>query len=566
MRTVTLCLVCFFMADCSSTGGLVNGASKEATQSAALPLSPSGQQELRTIVNSGRLAELRWQDFSNFGKTVEEFYALGNYQLAWTRGGKPTSQASELIVILEEAAEKALDSKDYDGERWAGRLSALNAAAGQNESELAKTDIALTVSAMRYVSDLHLGRVDPKTLHSDFDPERHKYDLAQFLRQRVMTASNVKEALQVVEPPFPGYKRTIGALHQYLQLANEEVPDPLPAVTKPIEPGQNYQAVAKLATRLQFLGDLPATNVARDSQTYAGDIVDAVKRFQQRHGLEADGKLGPQTIEELNRPMSFRLRQLQLSLERWRWLPDNFDQPPVLVNIPEFRLRAYDKEGNRVLSMRVVVGRAMRTETPVMEEDMKYVVFWPYWNVPPSILRGEIVPKISKDPGYLEKNNYEVASYSGEVVTDGLVSEETLAQLRAGKLMVRQKPGPKNALGLIKFIFPNTNNIYLHSTPSTGLFATSRRDFSHGCIRVEDPATLAEWVLRNNPGWTRAKIDAAFKDEKQQQVNLTKEIPVLILYGTAVVPENGTPEFFRDIYGFDKNLEKLIAEAYAGRN
>jgi murein L,D-transpeptidase YcbB/YkuD len=345
------------------------------------------------------------------------------------------------------------------------------------------------------------------------------------------------------------------------------VPDPLPTVKKPIEPGENYEALAKLAARLKFLGDLPATaNVVQDSQTYGGEVVDAVKRFQQRHGLEAAGKLGPQTIEELNRSMSFRVRQLQLSLERWRWLPDNFDQPPVVVNIPEFLLRAYDKQGNSTLSMHVVVGRAMRTETPVLEENMKYIVFWPYWNVPPSILRGEIVPKIAKDPAYLQKSNYEVATYSGKVVTDGLVSEDILAQLRAGKLMVRQKPGPKNALGLIKFIFPNSNNVYLHSTPSTGLFAMSRRDFSHGCIRVEDPAALAEWVLRNNPGWTRAKIDAAFKAEKEQQVNLTKEIPVLIVYGTAVVTENGAPEFFQDIYGFDKKLEKLIVAAYAGRN
>jgi murein L,D-transpeptidase YcbB/YkuD len=205
----------------------------------------------------------------------------------------------------------------------------------------------------------------------------------------------------------------------------------------------------------------------------------------------------------------------------------------------------------------------MRTETPVLEEGMKYVVFWPHWNVPPSILRGEIVPKIEKDPQYLHKNNYEVATDSGQVVTDGVVSKDILAQLRAGQLMVRQKPGPKNALGLIKFIFPNSNNVYLHSTPSAGLFAKSRRDFSHGCIRVEDPAALAEWVLRNNPGWTRAKIDAAFKSEKEQQVNLTNEIPVLIVYGTAVVPEKGTPEFFQDIYGFDKRLEKLIAEVYA---
>ena len=263
--------------------------------------------------------------------------------------------------------------------------------------------------------------------------------------------------------------------------------------------------------------------------------------------------------------MSFRVRQLQLTLERWRWLPHEFEEPPIIVNIPEFLLRAVDKEGNPTLRIRVVVGRAMRTETPVLEEDMKYVVFWPYWNVPPSILRNEIVPKIAKDPAYLEKNAFEVATYSGQVVTDGVVGAETLAQLRAGKLMVRQKPGPKNALGLIKFIFPNDNNVYLHSTPSTSLFAQSRRDFSHGCIRVEDPAALAEWVLRNNPGWTRERIDAAFKAQKEQQVNLTTVIPVLIVYGTAVVPEDGRAKFLEDIYGLDTKLEKLIAEAYAAK-
>jgi L,D-transpeptidase YcbB len=562
MRTAALCLVCLFTAAVFTGGAQVSGASSNAKQSTAGSLSPQGQQELRTIVDSGRLADLHRQNFSDYQKLVKEFYDDGNYQLEWTRGGKPTPQAIEMIGILQDAAEKGLDSRDYDGERWAGRINALGSAAGGAESALVKMDAALTVSTMRYISDLHLGRVAPKTLHPDFDPERHKYDLAQFVRQRVIPASSVKTALQVVEPPFPGYRRTVAALHTYLQLAKEEVPDPLPAVKKPIVPGQSYEALAKLAARLKFLKDLPdGASVAQDSNIYQGTIVEAVKRFQQRHGLASEGKLGPQTIEELNRPMSFRVRQLQLSLERWRWLPDNFDTPPVVVNIPEFLLRAYDDQGNPTLSMPVVVGRAMRTETPVLEEDMKYVVFWPYWNVPPSILRGELVPKIQKDPEYLQKNNYEVATYSGQVVTDGVVSADVLAQLRAGKLMVRQKPGPKNALGLIKFIFPNSNNVYLHSTPSVGVFSESRRDFSHGCIRVQNPPALAKWVLRNNPGWTPDKIDAAFKAGKDQQVNLTKTIPVLIVYATAVAPEGGTADFFADIYGFDKKLEKSIADA-----
>jgi L,D-transpeptidase YcbB len=512
------------------------------------------------------MADLQWQDFSDYEKWVKEFYEAGSYELAWTHAGKPTPQALELIAILNDAGEKGLESKDYDGDRWAGRIKSLDGSAARGDTALVQFDVPLTVSAMRYISDLHLGRVDPKTLHKDFDPQRHKYDLAEFLRQRVMTTRNVKDALSEIEPPFPGYQRTIAALHKYLQLQKDEVPDPLPVVKKPIERGQNYEAAGKLAARLRFLGDLSASaNLPGDSQIYQGETVDAVKRFQRRHGLEAEGKLGPQTIEELNRPMNFRVQQLRLTLERWRWLPHEFDQPPVVVNIPEFLLRAYDKQGNPALKMPVVVGRAMRTETPVMEQDMKYVVFWPYWNVPPSILRNEIVPKIAKDPAYLQKNGYEVATYSGQVVTDGMVGEEVLAQLRAGKLMVRQRPGPKNALGLIKFIFPNSNNVYLHSTPSQSLFAKSRRDFSHGCIRVEDPAALAEWVLRNNPGWTRATIDAAFKAQKEQQVNLVKSIPVLIAYGTAVVPENDTTYFFQDIYGFDKSLEKQIAVVYAAR-
>jgi L,D-transpeptidase YcbB len=233
------------------------------------------------------------------------------------------------------------------------------------------------------------------------------------------------------------------------------------------------------------------------------------------------------------------------------------------VNIPEFVLRAYDAPGKPAVMMRVVVGRAIRTQTPLLEEDMKYVVFWPYWNVPPSILRGEIIPKIVKDPAYLQKNNYEVASYSGQVVTDGVVSDDVLAQLRAGKLMVRQKPGPKNALGLIKFIFPNDQNIYLHSTPAQGLFSETRRDFSHGCIRVENPQALAEWVLRNNPGWTPERIAAAFKAQKEQQVNLTNQIPVFLVYGTAIVKEDGEAFFFSDIYGYDKALKKAFDAAYA---
>jgi L,D-transpeptidase YcbB len=530
-------------------------------------LSPPGEQELRAIVASGRLPELQWPNFSAHSQDVKEFYEEGGYKLGWSQGAKPTAQALELIEILQHAEQKGLDSKDYDGDRWPDRLKTLQSTTAASESLLVKFDVALTVSATRYLSDLHLGKVDPEALHKDFDPEREKHNPGAYLWQDVIAASNVKDALAPVECQYPGYKREEAALQKYLAMAKEEVSDPLPQVQKPIQQGQNYEGSAKLVKRLQFLGDVPLSVIVPEgSQLYSKAEADGVKRFQTRHGLEAEGKLGPQTIVELNRPMSFRVNQLRFSLERWRWLPDNFKEPPIMVNIPEFLLRTMNPTGEYHLTMRVVVGRAMRTETPVLEEDMKYVVFWPYWNVPSSILRSEFLPKIAKDPAYLQKHEYEVASYAGQVVTDGVVSPDVLAQLRAGKLMVRQRPGPNNALGLIKFIFPNDKNIYLHSTPAQSLFGKTRRDFSHGCIRVVDPAALAEWVLRNNPGWTRERIDAALKAQKEQQVNLTRTIPVLILYSTAVAEEDGQVYFFNDIYGHDTALAKLYDKSYASRN
>lgn len=537
-----------------------------AAQDTPQTLSAEGAAELSAILASGRLADLQWPNFSDRLEGVQGLYTAGDNRLGWIRNGKPTPQALELIGLLENADQKGLDAQDYDGPRWPARLDGLSKSPG--ESALVRFDVALTVSAVRYLRDLHLGKVSPITLHKDFDPERKKHNAGMFLWENVTQAASVKDALARVEPPFPGYERALSALQEYMKLAKAEVPDPLEQVSKPIEPGKSYSDLAKLAHRLQFLGDLPQTaSVPEGAPIYSGEVVAGVKRFQARHGLEAAGKLGPQTIAELNRPMSDRVEKLRMTLERWRWVPHEFPEPPIVVNIPEFTLRAYEQPpGNAKLMMPVVVGRALRTQTPVMEEDMKYLVFWPYWNVPPSILRNEIVPKIAKDPEYLGKNAYEVTTYSGQVVTDGTVSEEVLAQLKAGKLMVRQKPGPKNALGLIKFIFPNDNNVYLHSTPSQAAFSQARRDFSHGCIRVEDPQALAVWVLRNNPGWTKEKVEEAFKAQKQEQVNLAQTIPVLIVYGTAVVKEDGRAYFFDDIYGYDKELAGLTAAAYSSRN
>ena len=566
MRTIFIVLLTILGVVASACSGRPSSSRQTVAPEAGEALSSTGEQELRAILQDGSLSDLQWPNFSDHGVSVKKFYQESAYTLGWSQSNEPTAQARELIGILQDAEQKGLDSEDYDGLRWDDRVRALEGKDGHGETARVKFDVALTVSATRYISDLHLGRVDPESLHKDFDPEREPHDPGAFLRKDVVHASSVKDALAQLECPYAGYQRELAALKKYLGMAKNEVIDPMATVQKPLEPGQPYQESQKLVRRLQFLGDMPASvSAAGNSKAYSSEIVEAVRRFQSRHGMEADGKLGTGTIKEINRPMADRVQQLRLSLERWRWLPHNLAEPPIVVNIPEFKLRAGGIAGAPGLIMSVVVGKAMRTQTPVLEEDMKYMVFWPYWNVPPSILRGEIIPKIAKDRAYLHQNGYEVATQAGGVVTDGVVGDDTLAELRAGNLIVRQKPGPKNALGLAKFIFPNDNNIYLHSTPALALFSRTRRDFSHGCIRVEDAQVLAAWVLRNNPGWTKQRIAEAFTAGKQQQVNLVRTIPVFIVYATAVAEEDGRVFFYQDIYGHDEALAKLEQQAYAGR-
>jgi murein L,D-transpeptidase YcbB/YkuD len=239
-----------------------------------------------------------------------------------------------------------------------------------------------------------------------------------------------------------------------------------------------------------------------------------------------------------------------------------FTTPPIIVNIPEFVLRGWDDQGRHALTMRVVVGQAYSHQTPVFSADMKYLVFRPYWNVPPHIQATELVPKIAKNRGFLARNGYEIVDADGKPMSTDVVDDATFARLRSGEVGIRQKPGPSNALGLVKFIFPNQNNVYLHSTPSQELFDRSRRDFSHGCIRVQDPAGLAAWVLRDQPQWTPEKIREAMNGKEPVVVTLPNPIPVLLIYTTAVVTEDGLVHFYDDIYGHDATLENALAAGY----
>lgn len=542
-----------------------SGSAQSAGANVPMQLTPDGKAALHAIIAAGNLPDLRWPNFSDYRQLVTDFYSEYGFALPWVHEGEPTPQARAVITILLQAGTKGLSAEDYDGPRWEARLSKLRPETSRpSEQDAVQFDAALTVCLMRYISDLHIGKINPKHFEFGLDIAHKKYDLSEFVQENVVNAPDVAKVLAQVEPPYPGYYRLIHAMQKYEELAGQDDPTPLPVPKKTIAPGDTYVGVQQLARKLRLVGDLPADAIVpADSTTYQGALVDAVKKFQARHGRDPDGKIGAGTVADLNVPLSQRVKQMQLTLERWRWLPLGEPQSLIVVNIPEFRLRAFDENLKPALSMNVVVGKAYDHSTPIFEDEMQYVIFRPYWNIPPSIARSEIVRGMQKNPSYMTKENLEATDSRGNVLTSTTFTDETIQQIRSGKVMVRQRPGPKNSLGLVKFIFPNSYNVYMHDTPATQFFAKSRRDFSHGCIRLERPADLAVWVLRNNPGWTPERIRAVMNGgENNIQVNLKQPLPLLIIYATVVVSEDGVVHFYDDIYGHDRSLAEALAKGY----
>ncbi|MFA6091463.1 MAG: L,D-transpeptidase family protein [Elusimicrobiota bacterium] len=510
-------------------------------------LSAQGERELRAIVASGRLETLQWPQFGDYQVELGEFYRSEDYSLVWVRGSRPTAKARAVIKLLQAADNEGLLAKDYDKPLWKARLARLDRRVRPaSESELLRFDLALTICAMRYILDLHLGRINPQRSPSAFDVEPDIRGPSDFLRKRIVPAQDAAAALSALEPPFPAYRRLVKAVGRYKELSSRDDGEPLNASVL-IKPGDRYAGVPRLTRLLSLLGDLPPQAASdADPGLYAGPLVKAAKHFQRRHGLAPDGVLGKETLRRLNTPLDQRLRQLRLTLERWRWLPHRFSRPPIIVNIPEFRLYAGSEPPQKV-----VVGMAFEHETPVFSSMLTDVVFRPPWDVPMSIQREELVPEIEKDPLYLEKHGFAVIDEKDAVVSSGAISSAVLDRLREGRLSLRQRPGPGNSLGLVKFLTPNTHSVYLHGTPSRQGFRESRRDLSHGCIRVADPEALAAWVLYGRPEWTPKLIRAAMEGTETITVKLTSPIPVFIQYGTAAVGEDGEVRFFDDIYSRD---------------
>jgi L,D-transpeptidase YcbB len=517
------------------------------------------------MIDEGGLPDLQCSNFADFRIPAKSFYESVGGKPVWLRDGHPTSQAQQLITLLQNANLKGLNPDDYGGPKWASRVETLEAQ--KSESDQIRFDLALTLSAMRYASDLHIGRVDPRELGLGFDVNSKKIDLAEFLKRNVVDASDVAAAFLQLEPAFPDYQRTEQALEVYEKRAEDDDASagPFPVTKSPLKAGDPYPETERLTRFLQGLGDLPSdTPISENTQVYKGEVIQGVKHFQERYGLPPTGRIDGDTFRQLNRqlktPVATRVSQLQLALERWRWLPFGPPQPLIIVNVPEFQLHAFDEEYSPVLTMKVLVGKAQTNETPMFTSRMKSVIFRPYWNVPASIERAELLPAIERDGGYISNHSYEIVDSRSRVVSGGA---NVVSGLRSGQLSIRQRPGARNALGLVKFDFPNRYDVYMHDTPAVHLFSRARRDLTHGCIRVQDAEALAEWVLRFNTKWSRDTIHSAMEGSRTVPVGLVTPFSVFIVYMTTMVQENGEVRFFNDIYGQDEALRQALARREA---
>jgi murein L,D-transpeptidase YcbB/YkuD len=511
---------------------------------ACRPFADRLSHEIRNITSAERppayLEGVRW-------KLVKQIYEDRQYRPLWV-GIRPVPQRTrELIASLCDAEREGLRPEDYRLGELRRTLERLRPSLEKERPEaVAVLDLELTRQFLDYGADLLAGRLDPKAVGSEWYIRARRSSIEGTLRG-AMLAEEFQGMVAPLRPQLPGYAELVKALAGYRQILAQGGWPKVPGGRR-LRGGDRGARVAVLRRRLRITGDLRGP--AGTKPVYNRAVAKAVAHFQARHGIPVDGIVGAATLAALNVPVRVRIRQIQLSLERFRWLPAEFGGRYIFVNIPDYKLYAYEG-GKPVLTMRVVVGDEYQNATPVFADSMTFVVFRPYWYVPHRILVREILPKVRKKRSYLAAHHFEVVDAKRE---SRVLNPRRIKWSRVDfrKVRVRQRPGsPTNPLGLVKFMFPNQFAVYLHDTPTPQLFNRPNRTLSHGCVWVEKPVQLADYVLAGQGDWNEKRIREAMVTARSASVTLEQPLPVYLVYFTAFV-RDGILNFRRDPYGKDR--------------
>jgi L,D-transpeptidase YcbB len=487
---------------------------------------------------------------------IKKFYEKIDYQLAWNSTDGPLSISGELTGILGQVYKVGLNPEDYDVENIIKSQRTLFQHGGIASSlrGLLELDVHMTTRYLLLGYHMNRGRIDPVEILEAWYVEAEKIPISEILYQGVADG-NLSEALNKLEPQDEGYVQLKEYFLKYYNLLQSNVDDiQLSQDLINIAPDDTSRNIVHLKKKLMMLGDLKEE---RNPTNEFNDVLQkALTHFQERHGLEATGIVDNATLNELQVPIRDRLQIININLERIKWFPE-FEERYIVVNVPEFKMKLYDN-GKKELEMKAIVGREVNP-TPVMTEEMTYIVFNPTWTVPTSITTEELLPKIQEDVSYLKRNNYSVydgwGSNANKLDPEDIDFEDYTEE--DFPYVIVQEPGPNNALGQVQFMMPNNLAIYLHDTPAGHLFDREERAFSHGCVRLERPLELADYLLQERQGWDRSDMDQALAQDDPVNVTLPEEWPVHLIYQTAWVDENGLLNFREDVYGLD--AEQLAA-------
>ncbi len=526
---------------------LFTACTKRVDQNFTAQKTPVGEQ----ICNRIKAGNLRAGGDSIYARAaLTHFYERRLYRGAWS-----VQRADDLLKSLSRTDLEGLQPKDYHLAAIENLLASVRSdiqkGLGVSPDRLAEFDILLTDAFLVYGSHLLFGRVNPETIQLKWVPKQQSVDLATVL-ESALASDNISDSLMKLAPDQPGFRHLSKALAHYREVTSQGGWPTIPEGMK-MKRGDHGSSVAALRERLILDGDLDATNKS-DALQFDEALEQALKRFQRRHGLSSSGTIDAATRAELNVSVESRVEQLELNIERWRWLPQDLGRRYILVNIPAFKLEVVDDEA-QVLAMRIVVG-TIEDPTPVLNSTMDYMFINPYWNVPRDMVVHEMLPRIKRDSSYLTQRNLRVFKGWGPeaLEVDPATIDWSAITPDDFPYRLRQDPGPSNGMGRVKLIFPNKFDVYLHDTPGRHLFEKPQRTFSHGCIRIEQPIDLAVYLLRKDSRWNREALLRELGKKVPTSVVLPERIPIYLVYWTAWADEDGTIQFRPDIYSWDTPL------------